>query len=178
MRRGGTCSVRGVTLAELIVSMAITTMLLAGIGSAILLATHAIPDGESPVETTLETAAVADQILADLRYAKTFLKREPADVEFTVADRTGDALDDTMRYLWSGTPGDPVTRQFNGGNTPAILENVEQFDLTYRVRTLAETTTNRYFVTAVDVKLRVRSDPARRIDAGTHMANEPEVPTP
>ncbi|MHC4986402.1 MAG: hypothetical protein ACYTFO_09645, partial [Planctomycetota bacterium] len=74
----------------------------------------------------------------ELMYATTINTAEANAIEFTVVDRTGDAIPETFRYAWSGTAGDPVTRQVNGGAVQTVLENVHTFDLTYHGPTATE----------------------------------------
>jgi hypothetical protein len=58
-------------------------------------------------------------------------------IEFTVADRNGDEVDETIHYEWSNTPGDPLTRQYNGGAVVNLLEDVNLFDLSYDLQTIS-----------------------------------------
>ena len=52
-------------------------------------------------------------------------------MEFTVADRNGDLSDETIRWEWSGTPADPLTRKVNGGAAVNMLDDVYDFTLAY-----------------------------------------------
>ncbi|MBN2129397.1 MAG: hypothetical protein JW741_07865, partial [Sedimentisphaerales bacterium] len=52
-----------------------------------------------------------------------------------VADRNNDDVPETIRYEWSGAPGDPLTRQYNGGAVVEIVGNVERLDLAYDLET-------------------------------------------
>lgn len=116
---------------ELMVSAAVAAVIMAGLASAMLLASHALPDSNGPFATALEGSRVAEEIAEDLRYALSFTEQSATAVTFTVADRTGDSLAETIRYAWSGTPGDSLTRQYNGGTAVTIADNVEQFALTH-----------------------------------------------
>jgi len=62
-------------------------------------------------------------------------------VDFTVADRDGDDVVETLRWEWSGTAGDPLTRQYNGADPVALLEGVQGLTLTYHVDLLTEEVT-------------------------------------
>ena len=55
------------------------------------------------------------ELLADLEFALAFSEKTDHALTFTVPDRDGDFISETIRYAWSGTPGDPLTRQYNGG---------------------------------------------------------------
>ncbi|MCP4591636.1 MAG: type II secretion system protein, partial [bacterium] len=60
MRRAGLHHIRGLTLVELVVSMAVMSILLAAMLSAIVVASHAMPDAASPAGTAIRTAEAAD----------------------------------------------------------------------------------------------------------------------
>ncbi len=130
-----------VTLVELTASVAIMGILIGGLGSAMVLASRAIPDGESPARTTTEACLVAEQIAGELFCAQTFTERSATVIEFAVADRNNDSSPETIRYEWSGTPGDPLTRQYNGGTAAVVAEDVNDFALSYDIMTQSETTT-------------------------------------
>jgi len=130
-----TTGARGLTLAELLVSMALMTIVLGGIASALVVASHALPGQCSPAAAALQMSDVADRIADDLAYAQSFTQRSSTAVQFVVPDRDGDTLPDTIRYAWSGTAGDPLTRQYKSGTAVTILEGVQQFNLAYDLRT-------------------------------------------
>ena len=122
---------RGHTLIEMVLSMVVLSIVLSAIGSAIVLAAHAIPDAPEATTAVATAAEVAEQIAGELLFARSFLERTANAIEFTVADRSGDAVPETIRYAFSGTPGDPVTRQYNGGTVVWIIEAAEEFELLY-----------------------------------------------
>lgn len=133
---------RAVTLVELTVSVAVMAVLIGGLASAVALASRALPDEQSPNSVTLDGYYAAEQIAGELFCAQTFTERSSTTVEFTVADR--DPLinpgPEMIRYAWSGTPGDPLTRQYNAGTPANIVEDVHEFTLTYDITTQTETT--------------------------------------
>lgn len=133
---------RAVTLVELTVSTAVMVVLIGGLASAVVIAGRAIPDKASPTSVTIDGYHTAEQIAGELLCAQSFTLRTSTAVEFNVADR--DPLlnpgSELIRYEWSGTPGDPLTRQYNSGPIVEIAEDVHEFDLTYGVKTETETT--------------------------------------
>lgn len=118
------------TLVEVLLSMTAASMLIVGMASAVFLAARASDPGAAAC-LTLEAAATLDEIAAELRMAVSFADHGPTSVEFTVADRDGGGSPETIRYAWSGTPGDPLTRQYNGGDAVEVLHDVHSFQLTY-----------------------------------------------
>jgi prepilin-type N-terminal cleavage/methylation domain-containing protein len=131
-------SPRGFTLVELIVATAIMGILMTGLASAVLIATHALPDDESPSRAASESATVADQLAEELASAVWIIEHTPTAVTFTVADRDNDGAAERIRYAWSGTAGDPLTRQYNGGTVLDMLADVHEFDLAYTVQLVTE----------------------------------------
>ncbi|MGB2984554.1 MAG: prepilin-type N-terminal cleavage/methylation domain-containing protein [Phycisphaerae bacterium] len=133
---------RAVTLVELTVSMAVMTVLMGGLASAIVLASRALPEDQSSLSATVDGYSATDQIAGELLCAQTFTVRTSTTVEFTVADR--DPLinpgPETIRYEWSGTPGDPLNRSYNNGTAVAVVDDVQDFTLTYNTTTQSETT--------------------------------------
>ena len=132
---------RAFSLVELTVSMAVMTVLMGGLASAIVIASRAIPDDQSPISATLEGSDIAEQIAGELFCAQSFSQRTATAVTFTVADRTGDSVAETIRYAWTGAPGDPLTRQYNGGTIINLVDSTEELVLTYKTRTVSTTTT-------------------------------------
>jgi prepilin-type N-terminal cleavage/methylation domain-containing protein len=129
----------GFTLAELVVALAVTSIIMVAIGSTILIAGMALPDSQKFADATINAAAAADRLAAELQYGVSFTERSANAVTFTVADRNGDAVDETIRYAWSGTPGGSLTRQYNNGRAVGLLGGVYDFSLAYDV-TAATTT--------------------------------------
>lgn len=123
---------RGFTLIELVVSVAISGILMAAIGSAMFIATRTMRF-DSPVDHAWQTGPVVDQIADDLHVARSFSVADPTTVTFTVPDRDGDLASETITYSWSGVAGDPLVRTYNGQSTN-ILEDVHSFNLTYLSR--------------------------------------------
>jgi hypothetical protein len=81
----------------------------------------------------------------ELQCATGFTSRSGRAVEFTIPDRTGDTLAETVRYEWSGTAGSPLLRTFNGGNAAAVVSKLETLSFGYDVDSqVTEETTTTY----------------------------------
>jgi len=126
------------TLIELITSMAIMSVLMVAMGSAVLLASKAIPNRQSQPDTLIESGQVLRRICEELRTAIYVNTSSNNTVAFTVADRASDGVPEVISYSWSGTAGDPLTRQANGGTAVTVLDDVQQFDLSYEVKGVSE----------------------------------------
>jgi Tfp pilus assembly protein PilW len=119
------------TLIELMVAMTAGGLLLVGLSSSILIALQATDLENTPTITILEGSAALDNMLSEMEFALSFSEITTNAVTFTVPDQDGDSNPETIRYAWSGTPGDALTYQRNGGAVMTLLENVHvlQYDL-------------------------------------------------
>lgn len=69
------------------------------------------------------------QMMASRSVVPRFIK-----LSFQVADRDGQTPpNESIRYSWSGTRGDPLMREFNGTQS-VVADNVESFSLSYDKR--------------------------------------------
>ena len=128
----------GFTVAELLVSIAVTMIVAVGISSSMLVAGRAIPDSDNPANAALEAGAAAEELLSEVQYTISINSYSATMVESTVADRDGNTLPETIRYEWSGTPGDPLTRQYNAGTVVNVLDGVQEFNLSYNLEPLSD----------------------------------------
>jgi hypothetical protein len=119
----------GYTLIEILVSSTIATVLMGGLASSVYIANQAFEsDAGAPAERT-ETDNVLQQLTRDVQMATGISELTATAVTLTVPDRDGDSQAETIRYAWSGTPGDPLTYQYNGGAAITIAEDVRSFNL-------------------------------------------------
>ncbi len=125
---------------ELIISVSVAGILLAGIASSLVVAGHALPNRQSAAAKRLRVAEVVDRMAGELYCALSVNTLADTIVEFTVADRDSDSLAETIRYAWAGAPGDPLTRQYNGGTVVSLLESVQGLGLAYDLTTVTEVT--------------------------------------
>jgi prepilin-type N-terminal cleavage/methylation domain-containing protein len=128
----------GFTLVEVVIASAIMAVIMTGLASAVLIATHALPDEQSASAVTGKSAETVDRLVEELRTALWLTERRATGVTFTVPDRDGDHVPERIRYAWSGVLGDPLTRQYNGSSARAILGDVREFDLSYALEAVTE----------------------------------------
>lgn len=121
------------TIVELLVSTISATLLMTGLASSLYLAIRSF-DGSSNASATTLAADVHDEILVDLKHAKGFLERSSDAVTFTVPDRDGDLQDETITYAWTGLPTAKLNYAINGNAPVTLLEDVQDFELTYLSR--------------------------------------------
>ncbi len=171
------CRRVGLTLAELVVSLTATTVLVGGMASAIVLATRAMPESSGDLDKLVSASAVAEQISSELACARAIVSRTANAIEFRVADQDGDGQPETIRYEWSGSAGTPLLRQFNGEDKTAVLNGVTVFALMYDETTGSRPSPPGVFqqVIKVHLTLQAGTDPAGRIETSIQLLNQPEV---
>lgn len=137
----------GHTLAELMITIPLMTMLLVGMGSAIKIATKAVPDGASTSSAALTSARALDLFAGDVAFATAITTNVTTtaaarQLTFSIPDRDGVApTTETVTYSWSGVAGDPLQRTFNG-TTTTVATNIQEFQLAYDKRATAVVTTS------------------------------------
>ncbi|MBC8870184.1 MAG: hypothetical protein H8E44_12245 [Planctomycetes bacterium] len=128
---------KGHSLIELVAAMASSAVLLVGLGSVILIASRG-SDLTGPTSDTIRASELAHELMDEIRYAIFITDRSANMIQFAVADRDADGEPEVIRYEWSGTPGDPLTRTYNHGTADTVAEDVDDFTLTYNIREKAE----------------------------------------
>lgn len=122
------------TLVELVLAMAGTSLLLLGISSAIVVASRSAFDPEQPQTALARSRSVAQLIADDLAQATSIVEGSATAVEFTVADRDDDGVEETLRYEWSGTVGDGIFRSING-DSALLAGDIASLAFTYTTTT-------------------------------------------
>jgi len=163
---------RGFTIVEMVLSMAVMTVLLGGIASALVIAARAVPGTATPMSLTVDGYHAAERLAGELYAAQTITARSATSITFTVADRNADSNPETIQYSWSGVndlASQPLNRQYNGGAAGAVLDNVYQFNLTYVTQVISGAPK----VTVVNITVRAGSDAAARVDTSVQLLNQP-----
>ena len=119
----------GYTLLELVVASAGATFLVIGLGSSLYIAAQAVDPSNTPTNAAIQGNSALTDLMADVELATSFSERTPTAITFSVPDRNNDGNPETIRYAWSGTPGDPLTREYNGGAPATVVDNVHDFAL-------------------------------------------------
>ena len=118
------------TLAELVVSMGIMSVLLTTIASALVIASKALPSPTSITTAQAQTTAALDRMAADLACATAITELTATAITVTVADRGhGASGPESIRWAWSGVSGTPLTRQYNTSTPQTIAPSVSAFSL-------------------------------------------------
>ncbi|MBP8304850.1 MAG: hypothetical protein KBE04_12075 [Phycisphaerae bacterium] len=129
----------GFTLVETAAASACTGILVAGLASCLLIAGHAFDEDRTVLTAQTRAAEPLDRVLSDLRYATAVTEQTATAVTFQVPDRNGDAIQETIRYSWSGIAGDPLLMTYNGSSPAALVPHIQAFNLAYPLRTVTGT---------------------------------------
>ncbi len=137
LRSRGEYARPGYTLIEMVVSLGISTVLIGGLSSAVMIATKSLGTPASSSTAVVDAGEAADLLVADIGTALAFTERTASAVTFTVPDRNGDLQPETIRYAWAGT-GTGLTRQYNGtASSAAVLTDaLQDFNMQYLTRTM------------------------------------------
>jgi hypothetical protein len=127
---------------ELVAAMVASGMLLAGLGSVVLIGRQVAYTPMGALRRT-EAANVISQLTDELQHATLVIGQSPKVLEFVITDRNADGTAEKIRYEWSGTSGHPLRKSINGGSPVTVLETVNNFNATYLLepKTTALTTT-------------------------------------
>ncbi|MCA9233914.1 MAG: prepilin-type N-terminal cleavage/methylation domain-containing protein [Planctomycetales bacterium] len=121
----------GMSLVELTIAMLISCIILAGMSAPLYLALESNNAAVTPDAAALESARVLADISGELQYALAVTKQKSAECEFTVPDRDGNLVPETVKIKWKGKAGDPVTRKLNSGDDEVLVDNVYDFGFSY-----------------------------------------------
>ena len=136
---GGYKQTGGFTLIEVVMASVCTTIVLGGLASCLVLAGHAFNKDRVSQTRQANTGVLLDRILNDLRYVKDINEHTATAITFNVPDRDGDSVDETIRYSWSGSAGDPILMEYNGSDPMTVIESVHDIDFTYHLRSIPGT---------------------------------------
>jgi type II secretory pathway pseudopilin PulG len=123
------------TLLELIVSLASSIILVAGLAGSLYISNQAL-SGSANARQSLAASTVLRDLMADVSQANSITERTPRAITFTVPDRDGDLVHEVIRYAWSGVVGDPLTYQYNGSAAVNVATGVQAFNLSALTREL------------------------------------------
>lgn len=129
----------GFSLNETVVSLVAASTLMLGMGSTVYLVGRTSTTAGRPAPAVVVNSQSLSNLAAELHYANAITERTAHAVTFTLADRTGDGVAETVRYAWSGVDGDPLTRTYNGVSK-VVHAKVDEFKLNYVIQTVEETT--------------------------------------
>lgn len=126
------------SLVEMVVAMTVTSVLVLGLTSSLIISVKMLPNGDSASTRSLVTAQILDGISTELENAVHITERTSTSFGFTVPDRNGDGIAERIRYSWSAMPNGSLTRQYNGGTPIILADSLQQFTLIPNLRSVSE----------------------------------------
>jgi prepilin-type N-terminal cleavage/methylation domain-containing protein len=127
------------TLIELVMAMAVFTVLLGGVSASLFIAARSVPGEDDATFAMVDGSRAADRLADELKSALWLIEHTATAVTFTVPDRNADHMPERIRYAWSGTAGGPLTRSYNGATAVNVIESVESLGFDYTAKSTAET---------------------------------------
>ncbi len=155
----------GFTLMELVVSLLGASVLILGLTSAMFIALKTSDASLTPAHAALAGVSRLTDMQAELQYAQTVTEQTTTAITVTVPDRDSDSNPETIRYAWSATPGDPLTRQYNGGPVANAAEDVHDFSVDYFQPASA--------IEYLNVRLQISSDARTSVETSIPLLNRP-----
>ncbi len=130
----------GFTLIELTASMLVAGVCIGATVAAINVVTTggALLTRRSEAQSAVGIGV--NRLISELSLASTLVDISKTKIAFTHPDLTGDDVDDLITYVWSGTAGDPVTRELNTDGAAAVIAGVAEFNLGVDVSNVTEET--------------------------------------
>ena len=127
---------RGYTTLELVVNLASASVLLMGLASTVYISTFAFSDVHES-RALSGAAEVQADMMADLQCATSFISANADEITFTVPDRNGDGVEETISYFESNSPEGRLMYSMNGAPAGVLLDNLEECRFRYLSRTIA-----------------------------------------
>jgi len=130
----------GFTLLELVVSLGISSILLAGMTSSLIMAVQANDLENGPFFKVDIASDTLTQFNREFAYAVevTTAVDSNREIEFLVPDQNGDGLEELIRYQWSGVTADPLLRILNNGTPQVIIPEIDQFELALQTKQITK----------------------------------------
>ena len=119
---------RGFTYIELALSLTISSILLLGLTSVILIGSRAIPTGTEQIHTEASVGEVFALMTEDLELATNFTLQSPRSFTVIVPDRDGDSLPEQIRYAMTAVPGS-LNVKWNNGAWTVVIDRVDEMDI-------------------------------------------------
>ncbi len=157
------------TLVELVLAMVVMSILLAGMSSAMILASRALPDDASVATAVREGYQALERMGDELQTAQVFTTKSPTIVQFAAPDRDADSSPEIIRYSWSGSPGHALMRKYNSQTAVEFVNDVRAFQIVYTAELVDDVSRT----TEVRVVLQIGPDAAGRVELATQIMNQP-----
>jgi hypothetical protein len=123
-------------------SIAVTSILLVAMGGALLLTVSAADAGNDSNAAGSQASEALSRMNAELSVAASISSFSPNSIAFTVPDRDGDGLPESIAYSWSGVAGAPLKRAYNTGTPATLVAGVQSCRVAFADRPVAQLITS------------------------------------
>jgi type II secretory pathway pseudopilin PulG len=113
------------TLIEMVTALAISTLIVAAMGSAVMVASAALPTAE--IEQVRKTGLQLDWLMLEVSEADTIKAAAGSELAFTIPDRNGDDQPELITYTWDGNAGSSLYRTYNTAAPEAVASDIDSF---------------------------------------------------
>ncbi|MGN6545133.1 MAG: PulJ/GspJ family protein [Aureliella sp.] len=124
---------RAMQLLELVISLAIAAILMAGISGAIMISKRTLDSVSSQASSAASAQGGIQLLQNDLREARQVDNRTATSIEMKVPDRDSDGVLESVHYRWSATAG-PLETSSDGVTWRALTPNLSDMQLNLRSR--------------------------------------------
>jgi len=116
------------SLIELVTALAISSIIMAALGSAVVVASAALPTARVEAEAAMESAL--DRMILEASEAELIKAAGSGVLTFVVPDRNADGQTEHISYTWDGSAGSPIRRTYNKGASEILVAAADSFTAT------------------------------------------------
>ena len=129
------------TLIELIIAITIMSLLAGAATGMMMFSARKVAEAAEEDQESFDARDVLDEVAIDIGLALNFTETQADAVSFTVPDRNGDGVPESIRYEWVHDDADPklwyLAKEYNGGDAKILANDVRHFDLNYLLKTVS-----------------------------------------
>ena len=129
------------TLIELIIAITIMSLLAGAATGMMMFSARKVAQAAEDDQKSFDARDILDEIATDLGLALNFTETQADAVSFTVPDRNGDGVPESIRYEWVHDGADSkqwyLSKQYNGGDAKILTDDVRHFDLSYLLKAVS-----------------------------------------
>ncbi len=115
------------TLIEMVTALAISTLIITAMGSAVMVASAALPTAGA--EQLQKAGQQLDWLMIEVSEAYWIKTATGTELTFTVPDRNGDDQPELISYTWDGNSGSPLYRTYNTASPEAVASGIDSFSV-------------------------------------------------
>ncbi len=126
----------GFTLPEVVVALAISSIIVISLNSTLTLAVRSVPSVNSEVQRDIEFSRILRQIETEAETCLRVLHASMDSFSIIVADRDGDANPEKIRYFTAGTGIKSLYRQYNSDEPEFLFDDLADLAVSFEEQNL------------------------------------------